>query len=455
MDRNYQRLHESIRYGEARKKGFKDFDPLKLERFLSCFHFELMDCYSSTASPFMITCDYKIERESGRPVLIELERAPQNKIAAIAQLSNRCRYDKLERYNGFCRYVGLEEVMKQWSEFDSGAEVSFAPHLSVIADEKILTHDAFGDQMAKLIDIEQADPEKIVVKKNSNGARGNGVWIRLAGEFYIGNGLGVVPNRYFFEEYIDGKPTVKNGKEFETCYRVVCLVGLKNGELAVEPLTGYARVSSLEKQANQMLDVLLKVNVSSGENPATTRPLTDEENELLFGKSKEILYEFSSRAKENFKMSDLLGKKYLFNLSNARGMQAGDDLVDRMGNKRSQVIDEEFEGWAIYDPKWWGREPFFYINTEYQPTPVRSFLSMINLHQPELALVNDIRPVLKDDKIMGVRVDEDEPIDFKMIDLPQERVIVNPFKGLKPDELLGKIKKAKKIFRNRLSPTKI
>lgn len=42
MDRDYQRLHESIRHGEARKKGFNDFEPSRLERFLSCFDFELI-----------------------------------------------------------------------------------------------------------------------------------------------------------------------------------------------------------------------------------------------------------------------------------------------------------------------------------------------------------------------------------------------------------------------------
>ncbi|RJQ16911.1 hypothetical protein C4573_02515 [Candidatus Woesearchaeota archaeon] len=449
MDPAYQSLADAVLSEDYVTNGFRGFDGLTVNRFLKTFGLPKDEAYGATPSPMVISFDYIVQKETRKPVLLELESYPGSILKHIA--IRDAGFDFGTVSGGFNNFVSLDTLMQTWSSFDN-VPVPFAHHLTVIADEKRLTHDLFSDYMPQLVNPETLPSDTLVVGKKSYGAAGTTVHILSAKE-HLENPKnrsvkGQPRNNYFYEAFIEPEPFRCNGQEYAGIYRSVFFVGMKNGIPTLVPLATYARVSSFPINRDDP-DTTLKVNVASTRNPAVQKPVSDAMADVLEAHSKKLFSEIVGRAKGTFAMSDLLQKPYVFNLSNVRGGQGGSpDQTD----ERNAVLDREFDGWAMYEPQWWGFDDGMGIlrMSHYDflgDISLKTYKKMILLQQPEIAIISKRLPIYVYDAMEGMSTlhygARLHPwvLSWQEGCIPRKRMIT--LSSLTPEKLEQKIKEAK------------
>lgn len=449
--KDYKELYESLKNGSAERKGFLDLNPAELKKFIKTFSPSQHTRYTSTESPIVLTCDFKIQEGTGKPYLIEMERVPGSFIGTLGAEGPKYPLKEYVKVAGYNRFISLKNLIKTWRGFDLYAELDFAPHISVIADEKVLTHRAFGCFMPRLVDANQAKDDSLLVAKLSYSSRGRDVFIAPAKEQRRFKTYDTTNN--FCEELILGEPHREGGKEFENCFRSVFLIGMKKGVPAIAPIVTYSRVSPIPRDADADVNDRLKVNVGNSKIQAIPLPASDRETELLTSESLKVLGTLLDRVKEGFRMSDVLEKPYLFNLARV-DLTFGEEYMHEEARenpeRRKAVLENSFKDWAVYLPERWShkKSSSMIFGNPTGDLCADTFIRMINIHQPEVVVANYRQHVVVDHGCGEITLEEGEKIPVVKIKIPKERIVVIPEDGLSPQKLEEMIESAKKASGN-------
>ncbi len=351
---SYEELCNAFRYHNAQKKGFKSLKGNKLMDFMHSFVRDDWKDVVDTFNPFLITFDYKIEEFSGKPYLLELEATPDNVFARMIFEGKDWEENKYLKHiaenPGFNKFVDLDSLIEKWSSFDNSLEISFAPHLYLIAHDKMLTHFCFPDEMSEFVNLKDCSKNDILVQKERRNSQGRGIFIKKCKDLphteikkHESNVEEIIWNDKtpFFERFIRGKPHIENGEEFEVVYRSVYLMGPKSNKLNLEHLTTYARISSVPRNSRKRYQKRFAVNVSNKDIPSRSIKADEEDTELLKKTSEKLFQSIVKKVKKDFSMKDLLSnKKFCFTYSDFR-----------FGSHKEQakIFDDLFKDWAVFE----------------------------------------------------------------------------------------------------------
>jgi len=305
VDEAHKALFEHILHEKHRGQNAEDFMGISgqdMETFLRTFYLDTESHGTSfDRSTLIIGFDYKIEEETGEPVMIEMNDAPLSTLGRIATIDSHSLHQFLRglvqakgkedyfekdisEHPGFSEFVPLEKLIEIWQEFDHEGPMGCSQDLTYAAIYKNATHKLLDQYMAQIVNPQTVDPDTLIVRKPTAGAKGESIEIGKASEFLEDKKLR--DPFTLWEKYVSGQPHVEDGAEYETCYRTVVMVGMQDGVPTAKPVVTYKRVSPTPRDADVDESQKLVVNVSKGGSKILASP---EEATLLEDKSLEIL----------------------------------------------------------------------------------------------------------------------------------------------------------------------
>ncbi len=366
----------------------------RLPYFLNTFGWNGQFSLSPERGPLLLGFDFLIERESGRPILLEINNVPNNIIMYIGAEA----YQKMpvvcegkEALYGFSQYISLGKLIDIWESYDAQPAPGLTM-LAVTARDKLLTHKVFPEDMAPLVSDPAAEGEAIVLLKPRYGSKGGNIYIgsgidamnkdrtnleRLADDTFKHSrkrerfAPGMHRHLYLFEKFVPSELLQLSTGLHAQSYRVVYFVGLKGGKYKAEHVATYRRVSQnpIDKNKNENI-----VNVSTG---ARRMPVSERESTLLQQKIEDLIHTFFQRAESTQRYSELIHTPFFFLYTDA----GQDDLSESWERfvGRGEVLKSLADQGALFSYK-------HFRDTERDE--IDSAARAINDINPELAIVN-------------------------------------------------------------------